>query len=77
MTDDIIQETTGERLDIVRYVMKHVFYCADDGTDGELLAMVRYQRDAKDSAQARVRKLENILRRHGIDENDPLPPVCD
>ena len=61
----------------IEYVLARLLRISNPNeTDwGEMLAMVRHIIWAKDEAQARVRKLENILLRHGIKESDPLPPA--
>jgi len=63
----------------IRYVLARLFYIGNpDEVDwGTMLAMVRHTVWAKNEAQARVRRLETILMRHGIKEGDPLPPVED
>ena len=70
-----IQFSAEERLEHLRHMLKHVLYCASDVPDGDLIAMVRHLRDSKAKTEAHTRRLENILRRHHIGINDPLPPT--
>jgi hypothetical protein len=60
-------ESPEERLEHLRYMLKHILYCATDVPDGELIAMVRYMRDAKDEAEAEVRRLQAVLRGPSVD----------
>jgi hypothetical protein len=68
-----------EDIEQIQYVLSRLLMVGnpDEVHWGEMLAMVRHIIWAKDEAQARVRKLENILLRHHIREDDPLPPVWD
>lgn len=66
-----------EELEHLRYMLRHIMRCATEASDGELIGMVRFQRDARHQAEARVRALENRLRRYGVPLDGPLPPARD
>ena len=59
-----VELTPEERLNHLRYMLAHILYVGneDDVTDGELIAMVRHQRDMKAHQEARVRHLKHLLR---------------